>query len=181
MIFGIYEYCGIQRCGKSTKMVFDLLTQASKFYGPDDVWANFTVKVDGVHVLETEDLIQRVFDMKRKGEVKKVILFDECGQFLIARDYRNKEQGDFVRFAWQMPKRGILFQYGSNMGNSADVILRDATWQTIMPRYFHGKVRAEDFIVSRIICNYDMRYVDGVVMPRPDIVQRYFNSREPIE
>ena len=179
---GVNEYCGIQRCGKSTLMVKDLVMKLIPAgYAPGDVYANFRIFVDGVHCLSTEALIEAVFRIKEDKERHKVILFDEAGQFLIARGYKDKEQTRFASFAWQMPKRDIVMLYGSNVGNSADVILRDATWLTIMPQYFPGPTREEDYIVSAVIYNYDGRTARGIVTPEVWRYQELFDSYEPIE
>ena len=182
IIEGIYEYCGIQRCGKSTMMIKDLVTRMIPAgYKPENVWANFRIKIPDVHCLETMELVEEVFKMKGEKLRDKVILFDEVGQFMVARGYGNKYQTDFVNFAWQWPKRNWVMQYASNVGNSADLILRDATWVTILPKYFHGATREQDYIESWVCFNYDCRVVKGIITPGVSRYQELFDSYEPIE
>ena len=181
MYVGTYEYCGIQRCGKSTLMVKDLKTKLLNEFDPTDVYANFRIFIDGVHCLETMELVEAVFKMKQDKLRHKVIIFDEAGQFLLAREWGNKEQTKFVSFGWQMPKRDIVMMYASNVGNSADVIMRDATWVTVMPKYFEQARRADDYIMSAVIYNYDCRVVRGIKTMNVAQYQDLFDSFEPIE
>ena len=180
-MLGIYEYCGIQRCGKSTLMVADLVNKLLGEYQPEDVFSNFRIFIEGINVMSNEALIERILRMKRDKERNKVIMFDEVGQELKARGYADKTQTEVVNFAWQMPKRGILLMYCSNIGNSADIILRDATWQTIMPRYFPGPERSQDYIEATVIFNYDCRMMRGVRIPGVARYQELFDSWEPIQ
>jgi hypothetical protein len=182
MLMGIYEYCGIQRCGKTTLMIRDLIEKIlTRNFEPTDIYANFRIFIDGVNCLSTEALIEAIFKMKRDKERHKVLLFDEIGQFLAAREHMNKEQTKLVNFAWQMPKRDIILCYASNVGNSADVILRNATWITVVPRYFFGQTREEDYIKASVIFNYDCRVMRGIIIPGVAKYQAKFDSFEPIE
>lgn len=178
----MYEYCGIQRSGKSTLMMADVQNKILPAgYRPEDVYANFRVFIEGVHCLSNEGMLEAILRMKRDKVRNKVLLFDEVGQELKARSFGDKVQTEVVSFAWQMPKRGILLLYCSNVGNSADIILRDATWVTVMPKYFHGVSRDDDFIRASVIFNYDCRIMRGVRVPGVWRYQRLFDSFEPIE
>lgn len=184
-IEGTYEYCGPPRCGKSTLMMRDLTCKLMSAYAPEDVYANFNIKIPGVHCLENKDLIEAVFQIKRNKERHKVILFDEVGQELKARESMNKVQTEYVSFAWQMPKRDIIQLYCSNPGNSADIILRLATCQTIVPSYhkeFINGMRAweEDWIEAGIIYNYEL-WVASWTIWNFWWVQTLFDTKEPIE
>ena len=180
-MIGVYEYSGIQRCGKSTLMMCDLVNKLLPEYSASDVYANFTIKIEGVHCMENVELIDEIMRMKRDKVRHKVIMFDEAGQELKARGYTDKQQTEVVSFAWQMPKRSIVLMYCSNIGNSADIILRDATWQTILPRYFRGAVREDDYILADIIFNYDMRISRWNKISGFQKVQDLFDSLEAIE
>lgn len=181
MFIGTYEYCGIQRCGKSTMMVKDLVCKLLNQFAPQDIYTNFRIFIPGVNCMETMALVQAVFKMKADKLRHKVIIFDEAGQFLLARGYKDKDQTDFVSFAWQMPKRDIVMLYASNIGNSADVILRDATWLTIMPKYHHAPNRADDHIESAIIYNYDCVIAKNIITRGISPIQDLFDTFEPIE
>jgi len=155
VIQGVIEYCSIQRQGKSTLMVRDIV-KLLPYYSPDDVYVNFPLYIEGVHCMENEELIEAMFKMKKDKVRRKIIGFDEVGQELKARQSWNQRQTDCVSFAWQMPKMGIVLMYCSNPGNSADIILRDATWKTIMPRYHKGETREEDYITADVIFDYEL-------------------------
>lgn len=162
------EYCAPQRQGKTTLMVRDLVS-ILPHYRPEDVFANFVINIPGVHCADNKDLLDAIFDIKRNKERHKVILFDEIGQELRARDSMNKIQTEIVTFAWQFPKRDITMLYCSNPGNSADVILRLATAQTLVTRYHkvnewdlpdHRRtleIRMADYITAGVILNWDKR------------------------
>ena len=181
-MIGVYEYCGIQRCGKSTVMMCDLVSKILPAgYRTQDIHANFSIKIPGVHCMHNDELIQKILAMKRTKVRNQVIMFDECGQELRARGYMDKVQTEVVGFTWQMPKMGWLFMYCSNVGNSADIILRDATWYTIMPRYYHGTTRLDDAIELSVIHNYDARITRGIWVRGFQGVQDLFDSYEPID
>lgn len=180
-MLGIYEYCGRQRCGKSTLMMCDLVSKVLGEFAPEDVYSNFRIKIDGVHCMCNAELISAVLGMKAEKVRHKVVMFDEVGQELKARSYTDKRQTEFVNFCWQMPKRDILLMYCSNPGNSADVIMRDATWQTVLPVYHEGLKREDDYIEASVIFNYDLRMMRGVRVYGVASVQELFDSFEPIE
>lgn len=179
-MIGIYEYCGIQRCGKSTLMMADYITKLYPEYSANDTYANFTVNIDGVHCMENEQLIDTILQMKADKVRHKVIMFDEVGQELKARGYMDKTQTDLVTFCWQMPKMDIILMYCSNVGNSADIILRLATWQTIMPTYIKGETHQDDYIDAAVIFNYDCRIMTGIQVYNVWTVHSLFDSLQPI-
>ena len=162
------EYCAPQRQGKSTLMVRDMI-KLLPHYRPEDVYANFMIYIPGIHCLENKDLIEALFQVKRNKERHKIFLFDEVGQELRARESMNRVQTEAVTFAWQMPKRDITMLYCSNPGNSADIILRLATAQTVIPHYHKVlspnlpdaerilEVRRDDFIKAGVIFNWDRK------------------------
>jgi hypothetical protein len=183
-MIGLYEYCGIQRCGKSTLMMSDWLSKIlTAGYRPQDTWANFAIFVDGVHCLTNENMIDQILRMKRDHVRNQVLLFDEVGQELKARGFGDKIQTEIVNFAWQMPKRGIILSYCSNVGNSADIILRLATWLTIMPRYFYPDRgnRFTDYILFDVIYDYDVQIDEGYKVTGFQKAQELFDSWQPID
>jgi len=181
-ILGVYEYWGIQRVGKSTVMVRDMLRLVS-FHGFDftDVLANFRVFIDGVRCGSSEWLMEEIMKIIA-GKIRgKLVLFDELGQFLGARGWKEKYQTKLANSLWQFPKRNLIFMYSDNVGNSADVIIRDATWETIAPQFYSGENREGDYIVASVIKNYMAEIVRGIVIPGVYAYQRLFDSFEPIE
>ena len=152
---GVYEYWGIQRVGKSTVMIRDMLRLVT-FHGFKftDVLANFRVFIEGVRCGTSEWLMDAVMKIIADKTRHKIILFDELGQFLGARNYKDKYQTKLANSLWQFPKRSLLFLYSDNVGNSADVVIRDATWETIGPQFYPGVNREDDYIVLDVIKNY---------------------------
>lgn len=180
-VVGVYEYCGKQRCGKSTLMMCDFVCKIMPYIRIEDVVSNFKIFIRGIKCLDNEGVIEEILRIKRDRERNKLIMFDEVGQELKARGYTDKVQTEIVNFAWQMPKRGIVLMYCSNPGNSADIILRKATWQTIMPRYVEGGSREEDYMMVDIIHNYDGEITSGIKVTGFQGVQNLFDSWQPIE
>lgn len=180
-IEGVYEYWGIQRVGKSTVMVRDMLRLCSfNGFSFDDVYANFGVFLPGVHCGSSDWLMRemcRIFDERLRH---KIFMFDELGQFLGARNYKDKYQTKLANDLWQYPKRDLIFMYSDNVGNSADIVIRLATWETICPQFFEGDSREGDYIVCDIIKNYMGEVVKGVVIPEVWLFQRLFNTRDPV-
>lgn len=146
-----------------------------------DVHTNFRIFADGVHCYSNEGLKEAIRKIKRDKIRHQILIFDEVGQELMARGYMSKEQSELCAFAWQGPKRDIIWMFASNPGNSADVILRDAAWQSIMPRYFFGETHEDDYIVSDIIHNYECRISRGIVRLGVSRYQEMFDSFEPID
>lgn len=183
VIMGIHEYCAPQRQGKNTLMQYDLQEKGFKWGGfnPDDVYCNFPIFIEGVHWYDTDGLIEAVNIMWKNKERHKWIIFDETGQFLIARQSMNKKQQEFVLKAWQMPKRDWVMQYADNPGNSADCILRLATQVTLLPRYFHGQTRAEDYIIVDVIWNHDCQFECGRRIDNVAWWQQFYDTQEPVE
>ena len=181
-VWGTYEYTGPQRCGKTTKMVEDLIDKIlPSGFEPGDVWANFRIFIVGVNCVDTEELIRKFFEFKRTKVRHKVLMFDEVGQFLMARQWKDKEQSEAVNFIWQMPKRDIILLFCTNPGNSGDVILRLGAWHTVIPRFHFGRTRNEDFIRSSVSFNFDCRFVRGIITPDVVRIQSFFDSDDPVE
>lgn len=176
----VQEYCSPQREGKSTLLVRDLVVKLLPVYRPEDVYSNFRIFIPGINHLENKDLVEAVFEMKRKKLRHKVICFDEVGQELRARESMNRTQIEFVTFAWQMPKRDISLLYCSNPGNSADIILRLATRQTVIPKYHHAPDRIDDYITAGVIYNYELWIAWWRIWGLTPY-QALFDSFEPID
>lgn len=181
-IEGIYEYWQIQREGKTTLMMRDML-RLNTFHGFE--WprfhTNFRVYIPGVNSYHSRDLLQRIAQAIRDKETHLVFVFDELGQFLGARTYMQEFQTEIANDLWQFPKRDLIFMYSDNIGLSADKVIRLATWESIMPHYYHGPTREEDYIVADVIKNYQREIVRGIVIPYVWLYQRLFNTREPID
>lgn len=179
---GIYEYWQIQREGKTTLMVRDML-RLNEFYGVpwDHFHCNFRVFIDGVHCYNSQGLLQRMVTAMQRKERDLCFVFDELGQFLGARNYMNTFQTEIANDLWQFPKRDLVFLYSDNVGLSADKTIRLATWESIFPKYVHGETREEDYIVAGVIKNYMNVTVTGIVIPYVYLFQNLFDTREPID
>lgn len=179
---GIYEYWQIQREGKTTLMVRDML-RLNQFYGVpwDRFHCNFRVFIDGVHCYNSRRLLERMVLAMKQKERDLAFVFDELGQFLGARNYADKFQTEIANDLWQFPKRNLLFLYSDNVGLSADKTIRLATWESIFPKYVHGETREDDYIVASVIKNYMNMTVTGIVIPYVYLFQNLFDTREPID
>lgn len=184
----VFEYCGIQRTGKTTLMVADDMNKLlNPYFGydyvPDELHCNFWLDIDGVHCWDNEQMKQVLLIAKREKWQHKIFAVDECSQppLFYARNTADKLQTELVTSIWQMPKQGHTFQYTSNVGNSVDVQQRDATWYTIMPVKYHHfpENREREYIVFRVIAGYDIWTAD-YVYKYPALTQRYFDSFRPV-
>lgn len=180
MYFGIYEYSGIQRCGKSTKLVDDAIRIIEE-NKPNRIISNFNVKIEGVEKYSNEAMLKEILKIKKEKQRNIVILFDELSQVLTGRGYNKEEQTTIASFLWQMPKRFIVLLYTSNVGKSVDKIIRDATWFTIMPRYIEGENREGCILDCDVIANYDIWHEEGHEVVNVEYVQEIFNTWEEIE
>lgn len=147
----VREYWGIQRSGKSTLLVRDLLTLWSAF--PDfEIYTNFILCLpsNNLHILNNDNLIESVLKLKRDKKRHIILAWDELSQVFGGRTYSSKIQIEIASFLWQMPKRDFHLFFTSNPGNSVDLIIRLATWFTIMCKYTHGLTRDLDIIHYRI-------------------------------
>lgn len=178
---GPTEYCAPQREGKSTMMMCDYVCKILPWgYKPEDTFSNFFIDIEGVNCLNNEAMIKRILKAKYSDERNKVFLFDEVGQELTARGFRDAVQTEVVSFAWQMPKMGHILLWCSNPGNSGDVILRDATWYTVMTKYHKGMQRRDDFIEASVIFNYELKIQTGLIVTGFQDIQDLFDSLQPI-
>lgn len=178
---GPTEYCAPQRQGKSTLMMCDYVCKLLPMgYKAEDTFANFLVKIAGVTCLDNEAMIKRILKAKYEDERNKVFMFDEVGQELKARGYMDKVQTEVVSFAWQMPKMGHVFLICTNPGNSADIILRDATWYVVMPKYHFGMTRKDDFIEAAVIFNYELKVQTGLIISGFQEIQDLFDTYQAI-
>lgn len=177
-LMGVYSYCGIQRCGKTTMMIVDLVTKVFGFFRPDQVIANFVVRIPGVKIMDSVPLGHEILRIRDQKARDRVILFDEASQFLGARGYSKPMQTEICTFAWQMPKRNILFLYSENIGNSVDKQLRDATWFTIMPKYHED---TPPRISLSVIDNYGLKLTRGDSVSGFEHIQTLFDTYEAID
>ena len=179
---GVYEYWGIQRVGKTTVMVRDILMlNEYSGYAWDEFYTNFKVFIPGVHCMNSQALMETILQTMKDKIPHRVFVFDELGQFLGARNYRDLYQTKIANSLWQFPKRDLIFMYSDNVGNSADIVIRLATWEVIAPRFYSGKTRDKDYIIVDVIKNYMCETVRGIVIPEVNYYQRLFDTRQPID
>lgn len=184
----VYEYTGIQRIGKSTLMVRDIMRELitpEYEYKPQDVYVNFWLDIDGVNCLTNEQLLIVLLKAKKERWRHKIWGVDECSQppLFYARNTSDKKQTELVTSLWQMPKLDNNFHYTSNVGNSVDVQQRDATWFTIAPftkeiNPLTGRLEAIRYYVGK---NYDgWMNEEFFDQPALGLIQTLFDSKKPI-
>ena len=175
----IVEYSGAQRSGKSTLLVRDIAR--TKYLFPEcNILTNFRLDLPDTTTFSSDNLIQEILRIKRDKLRKIIIGFDELSQVLTGRGYSNKLQTDVSSFLWQMPKREIALFYTSNLGKSVDLIIRLATFWTLLPIYFPGSNRLNDYILYRLIRRDCPPWEDRIATNLVPI-QNLFNTREEIE
>ncbi|MDD5189517.1 MAG: hypothetical protein PHE50_00560 [Dehalococcoidales bacterium] len=184
--YGIYEYCGIQRSGKTTLMNADI---CFKFlnkhdyafaYEPKDIYVNWVMDITGVNCVDNEQMKWVLLKAKKENWIHKAFFVDECSQIFYARNSRDLNQTELVTSLWQMPKKGTVCGYSSNVGNSVDVQMRDATWYCVLPKYIKGEVRELDKIKFKVAHAYEVWERDGI-FHKPAYVQTIFDSFAPVK
>lgn len=176
---GVIEYCATQRQGKSTLLTRDLVI-LSMLYPDCEIHTNFIVDVPYSIHHSNDSMIQEI--LKAKYEKRRRIIwgFDELSQVLFGRGYSNKIQIEVSSFLWQMPKREHCMLYTSNPGKSVDLIIRLATGFTVLPKYYHGNTREEDYIIYRLCDNNQQIYKDRTAYNLITI-QSSFDTNQEIE
>jgi len=180
MIEGIYEYSGIQRCGKSTMLTAEAFRIVKKNQ-PSRIISNYFIDIPKVEYFNSRLLCHEIIKIKDTKQFDILILFDEMSQYLSGRGYSDKSQTNVASFCWQMPKRRIVLLYSSNIGKSVDLIIRDATWQTILPSYHATNIRANDYISYVVIDNYSLWFTKNNILRRLEWIQKQFDTRQPID
>lgn len=184
----VYEYSGVQRIGKTTLMVADvmnkLLNPAYGYdYKPNEVYVNFWLDIDGVNICNNEKMLDILTTARRDKWRHKVYVVDECSQppLFYARNTRDTLQTELVTSLWQMPKLQCQMLYSSNIGNSVDIQMRDATWYSILPmKYHHNPERNKDYIDFRVVHGYEVWTADYRYL-HPAVTQQFFDSYKPID
>lgn len=184
----VIEYCGPPRVGKSTLMVADLLLKLLSddyafAYERNEVYANFWVDIKGINCCDNEKMLWTMTKSRKEQWLHKVWMVDEASQppLFYARNSRDVLQTELVTSLWQMPKKGMTCMYTSNLGNSVDVQMRDATFMTVMPDIHYPKElpREEQYINFTIIHDYEL-WVQEETFLKPAWVQNYFDSFKPV-
>lgn len=179
MIRGIYEYSGIQRCGKSTKMVDDAIKVMLE-NKCRRVVANFTLDIPDVECYEMLEFMEVWWQIIEEEQTNVLMLGDELSQFLASRNYGDKKQTKLVNSLWQFPKRKIVLLYTSNIGKSVDIIVDRATWQTILPVYIDVGDWKENYIRYDVADRLELWLDEGLEMVNPYVVQSLFDTEEPV-
>lgn len=186
--YATYEYSGPPRTGKSTLMVADIIrllnpTLFNDYYSPDEVYCNFPLYIPGVHCFNNDNMLKVLLKARKEKWTHKVIAIDECSQppLFYARGYKDDTQTQLVTAFWQMPKLRCMSLISSNVGNSIDVQMRDATIYEVLPiRYIHNpQDRTKEFIIFRIVHNYEIWTTD-YILKNPYDIQKYFDSSRPV-
>lgn len=185
---GIYEIFGLQRIsGKTTLMTgitvnrlmnLNLETLEPRndqegFYKPEDVIVNYPIFIPGIKALTNEEWFETVSKIKRDGIRHKLILGDELNSILLARNTRDISQAEFAVYVWQMPKMDNMLIWTNNQLTGVDVIIRDGTWNTIMPLYYGTYLR------FTVIHNYGTQTKKGLIYTGVERTQALFDSYAP--
>lgn len=177
----IVDYSGIQRCGKSTMLVKDLF-QLKLAMPERKTYVNFALEMPDCLCMANEQMLEFLITaMERKIRDINVGV-DELSQILTGRGYAKERQTRIASSLWQMPKRGWFFLYTSNVGASVDLIIREATTYTVLPKYIFGENgnREKDKIDYWAVSNYEQGLEKGIEY-NVAYYQRFFDTWQCIE
>ena len=185
--YGIYEYFGLQRVSyKTTLMTADALIKGCgynlekglfsddpRLYKPSDIVVNYPIFIPGVKALNNKQWFYEVSRIKREHSRHKLIIGDELNSILLARGSKDMTQSEFCVYVWQMPKMDNMLLYTNNQITGVDVIIRDATWATIMP------LGHDNHIDYSVIHNYGLTVDRGLRFNGVHKIQELFDSYAP--
>jgi hypothetical protein len=150
--------------------------QSGGFYKPEDIIVNYPIYIDGIKPLDNEHWMWEVTRIKQQKLYHKLILGDELNSILLCRNTRDMTQAQFAVFVWQMPKMDCILIWTNNQITGTDVIIRDGTWNTIMPIGYPE----QNCIKFNVIHNYGTRVTRGLRFNDVKRIQELFDSYSPV-
>ena len=155
MIVGIKA---AQDMGKTSIMVRSCLyLLAYGGYRPEECYGNLFVNVPGFNVMNNAGLSDFMRTMVSKRMRHKVILIDEADGVFPHRFWQDKEQSKALLGLWQDIKLFNWIFWTAHLGNAVDVLLRECTQVTVIPKYRRSVDRTDAVIISSI--DYTSRFV----------------------
>lgn len=177
----IYEYSGVDRTGKSTLAVGDIIRTCENdkegYFKYEDFWGNTAIFKEGYHHVDNNELLDRLLFAMQKKQQHIGFFLDEASGILPARGYGDKRQIEAIKGIWQNEKLFLRLYIVTNTGNSIDTMFDQAMHITFLPRY----VEEQDTIYFRTC--FRRFLVDNVWRVRNvrSGIQQYFNSWQPVK
>lgn len=138
-------------------------------YSPDEVYSNVKLTMPGSHWLSSEELRDLMGDVVRRSRRHLVLLIDEINRVYPARFWGDKERTMELLTIWQDVKAFMQIIYTTHVGNSVDLLVREATQFVNVPRY----VPERDMVRIISVNSLDMRVKRFVLHPASDYFREY--------
>lgn len=166
----ITSWQSIQDQGKTLCAVAQAVQLVRKgSYQPEEVYGNVSLAMPGSHFLCSDDMRQLMGDIVRQGRRHLILLIDEINRVYPARFWSDKERTMELLTIWQDIKSFMQIIYTTHVGNSVDLLVREATQFVMVPRYFP----AQDLVRIYSINGLDMKPGKWYLQPASSIFKEY--------
>lgn len=172
----IIGHKGAQDQGKTLVMVRTAIwLMAYGGYHPSECYGNVDIDIDGYHFLSSDDMVDLLTRMVKEEVRHKVILLDEVDRIFPHRFWSSKEQTNALLGLWQDVKLFNYILWTAHLGGAVDLLLRECTQITVIPKYD----KLADCVNAEIISNVDMR-VASVVFDTASATFPLYNRWAPV-
>lgn len=178
----IYIFKGRQRQYKTTTMcAAALYYHLYAGYKVEEICSNIRLyhengeELTGYHYLSIKEMRLFVREMVERGYTHKLILIDEIDRVFPHRFWNKFQQTEALLGLWQDEKLFNIILGTTHIGKGIDLLLRESMQFEIFTKF--DKVRRVVKLV--VIDNLNQRLFRST-MPAVDLVQKLFNSWEPV-
>jgi len=166
----ITSWQSIQDQGKTLCAVAQAIQLVLKgSYHPDEVYGNVKLTMPGSHFLNSDDMRQLMGDIVKQGRRHLIIIIDEVNRVYPARFWSDKDRTLELLTIWQDVKSFQQIIYTTHVGNSVDLLVREATQFVNVPRYFP----AQDLVRVYSINGLDMKATKWILQPASAYFEEY--------
>ena len=174
MIYGIKS---IQDQGK-TLIGVALLLQLCNLYGyePAECYGNLVINLKGYHPMTSQGMRDLMGRMVRERLQHKVLFFDEINRVYPARFWKDQERTQELLTVWQDEKMFTQIIYTTHVGNSVDILVREATQIILVPRFD----KPRDLITVEVVNSLDLECHTEEVRPASNLFS-WYDRWAPVE
>lgn len=104
-------------------------------YDPEECYGNVAINLKGFHYLSSQGMRDLLGRMVREKWRHKVLVIDEINRVYPARFWKDADRTMELLTIWQDEKMFHWIVYTCHVGNSVDLLVRDATQVIAVPRF----------------------------------------------